>query len=75
MKLVPVLSGIGWPVAASTNSNGSYAVGRDQIAGIAVPFRCTTAAPEPTLIGVGDRASTGDGTYTVEILTTLRAEI
>ena len=72
---MPELSGIGWPVAASAKSNGSYGEERDQMAGIAVPFRCTTAAPEPTLIGVGDRASTGDGTYTVEISTTLRAEI
>ena len=59
MKLVPVSSGTGWPVAASTNSNGSYAVGRDQIAGIALPLRCTTAVPEPTVIGVGERASAG----------------
>jgi hypothetical protein len=40
-----------------------------------LPFRWTIALPEPTVTGVGDRASAGDGTYTVDSSTTLLAEI
>ncbi len=75
MNVRPVFNGMSAPVTEARNRYGSYGVGRDHVPVIDWPLRWITAVPVPTVIGFGDRASTGDGTCVVKISTTLRTEI